>query len=60
MPLRNPIKRTFPKTFAIMIWYQTWALPDQAGESAFMTDPAVITLANLKFLLTAAYPNTAQ
>jgi beta-mannanase len=41
------IKSKFPKTFAVMIWCQGWALPKQDGESAFMTDPAIITLSDV-------------
>jgi mannan endo-1,4-beta-mannosidase len=41
------IKANFPKVFAVVIWCQNYALPLQKGESAFMSDPAIITLGDL-------------
>ena len=41
------IKANFPKIFAVVIWCQNYALPLQQGESAFMSDPAVITLSDV-------------
>jgi hypothetical protein len=43
----NAVKSGFPKAFAIVIWCQNWALPLQGGESAFMNDPAIITLSDV-------------
>jgi len=41
------IKNSFPKAFAVLIWCQTWALDDQSGEDAFMSDPALVTLSDV-------------
>lgn len=41
------IKANFPKIFAVVPWCQNFALPLQLGESAFMSDPAVITLSDV-------------
>ncbi|MGC2462483.1 MAG: glycosyl hydrolase, partial [Steroidobacteraceae bacterium] len=41
------VKSSFPKAFAVMVWCQTWALMDQGGEDAFMSDPAIITLSDV-------------
>jgi beta-mannanase len=41
------IKANFPKIFAVVIFCQNYALPLQEGESAFMSDPAVITLSDV-------------
>jgi hypothetical protein len=43
----STIKSSFSKAFAVVVWCQTWALQDQAGEDAFMTDPAVVTLSDI-------------
>jgi Glycosyl hydrolase family 26 len=42
------IKASFPKAFAVVIWCQNYALPLQEGESAFMNDPAIVTLSDLR------------
>jgi len=41
------VKSSFPKAFAVVVWCQTWALMDQGGEDAFMSDPAIITLSDV-------------
>jgi beta-mannanase len=41
------IKANFPKVFAVVVWCQNYALPLQNGESAFMSDPAIITLSDV-------------
>jgi len=41
------IKASFPKVIAAVVWCQNLALSQQQGDEAFMTDPAVITLADL-------------
>ena len=41
------IEANFPDIFGVVIWCQNYALPLQLGESAFMSDPAVITLAQV-------------
>jgi hypothetical protein len=41
------IKASFPKAFAVVVWCQNYALPLQEGESAFISDPAVITLSDV-------------
>jgi len=41
------IKANFPKIFAVVIFCQNYALPLQKGESAFMSDPAIITLSDV-------------
>jgi len=41
------IKANFPKIFAVVIFCQNYALPLQKGESAFMSDPAIVTLSDL-------------
>ncbi len=41
------IKANFPKIFAVVPWCQNFALPLQLGESAFMSDPAIITLSDV-------------
>jgi hypothetical protein len=41
------IKSNFPKVMGVVVWCQNLALSEQQGDEAFMTDPAVITLADL-------------
>jgi len=41
------IKANFPKIFGVLLWCQNYALPLQEGESAFMNDPAIVTLSDL-------------
>jgi beta-mannanase len=43
----NVVKSEFPKAFAVVIWCQQWALDSQNGESAVMTDPAIVTLSDV-------------
>lgn len=43
----NNLKPLFPKVCAVVVWCQQWALPQQGGESAFMTDANVLTLSDL-------------
>jgi mannan endo-1,4-beta-mannosidase len=40
-------KANFPKLVGIVIWCQTQALSEQQGDEAFMTDSAILTLADL-------------
>ena len=41
------VKANFPRVKAIVVWCQNWALAKQRGETAFMTDPAILTLTDL-------------
>lgn len=41
------VKTSFPKVVAVVLWCQNYALPEQKGEKAVMTDPAVVTLSDL-------------
>jgi hypothetical protein len=43
----DTIKANFPKIFAVVIWCQNYALPLQQGESAYMSNPAIVTLSDL-------------
>ena len=45
--LLQVVKTSFPKVVAIVIWCQHWALSQQQGVESFMTDSAVINLADL-------------
>jgi hypothetical protein len=45
--LLQTVKTNFPKVVGVVIWCQNWALSQQQGDEAFMSDPAVITLADL-------------
>jgi hypothetical protein len=45
--LLDTIEAYFPDIFAVVVWCQNQALPLQLGESAFMSNPAVITLAQV-------------
>jgi hypothetical protein len=49
------IKANFPKAFAVVIWCQNYALPLQDGESAFMNDPAIVTLGDLPATVTTKH-----
>jgi len=50
------IEANFPKIFAVVIWCQNYALPLQLGESAFMSDPAIVTLSDVP----AAFLNSSS
>ena len=45
------VKAYFPKIVAIVVWCQNLSLSEQQGDEAFMTDAAVITLADLTAVL---------
>lgn len=41
------IKANYPKVFAAVVWCQNYALPLQNGESAFMSDPSIVSLSDI-------------
>jgi hypothetical protein len=41
------VKANFPKVVAVVVWCQNLSLSEQQGDEAFMTDSAVISLADL-------------
>jgi mannan endo-1,4-beta-mannosidase len=41
------VKANFPKVVAVVVWCQNAALSEQQGDEAFMTDPAVLSLADM-------------
>jgi hypothetical protein len=43
----NTIKSSFPKVIGVVVWCQNLALSQQQGDEAFMTDSAILTLADL-------------
>jgi beta-mannanase len=45
--LLNTVLQHFPKVVGVMIFCQSWALPNQNGMSAFMNNPAIINLKDL-------------